>query len=187
MNTVEPIRSLEKLEEFKQELKKHNEKYFIMAIIGLNLGLRIGDILRIKVKKIYQKDYLDLIEQKTGKLRRNKLNDYMKQTINDYVERTELEPDDFLIYSNKKNIDGSPKAISRTHAYIIMREAADKVGLHNIGTHTLRKTFGYHHYKQNKDVALLQEILNHSAPSITLRYIGITQDIINDSLSKFQL
>lgn len=187
MKTVEPIRSLDELDKFKQYLNNKNEKYYIMAIIGLNLGLRIGDILRIKVKDIYKQDYLEIIEQKTNKLRRNKLNTYMKKTINDYVERAELEPNDYLIYSNKKNKNGSPKAISRIQAYTVLREAADAIGLENVGTHTLRKTFGYHHYKQNKDVALLQEILNHSAPSITLRYIGITQDIINDSLSKFQL
>lgn len=187
MKTVEPIRNIKKLEEFKTALKNKNEKYFIMALIGLNLGLRIGDILKIKVSKIYNQDYLELIEEKTGKLRRNKLSYYIKQTINSYVERAGLKPDDYLIYSNKRNKDGSPKAISRTQAYLVIKEAANKVEIDNVGTHTLRKSFGYHHYQQNRDVALLQEILNHSAPSITLRYIGINQDLIDDSLSKFQL
>ena len=49
-----------------------------------------------------------------------------------------------------------------------------------IGTHTLRKTFGYHAYQQGTDVTLLQKVFNHSAPSITLRYIGITQDDIDN-------
>ena len=44
-----------------------------------------------------------------------------------------------------------------------------------IGTHTMRKTFGYWFYKQTKDVAKLQSLLNHSPPEITLRYIGITE------------
>ena len=51
----------------------------------------------------------------------------------------------------------------------------------------MRKTFGYHHYKRYKDVAILQEIFNHSAPSITKRYIGIRQDEINDTLNDFRL
>lgn len=51
----------------------------------------------------------------------------------------------------------------------------------------MRKTFGYHYYKRFKDVATLQEILNHAAPSITKRYIGITQDEINESLEGFRL
>ncbi len=62
------------------------------------------------------------------------------------------------------------------------------VGLNiNVGTHTMRKTFGYHHYKQFNDVALLQKILNHSSPSITLRYISIYQEKIDSSYNSFEL
>ena len=51
----------------------------------------------------------------------------------------------------------------------------------------MRKTFGYHHYKQFKDVVILQKIFNHSSPQITLRYIGIEQDQIDYSYSNFIL
>jgi len=57
----------------------------------------------------------------------------------------------------------------------------------SIGTHTLRKTFGYHFYQKYKDIALLQELFNHSAPSVTLRYIGINQDMIDDAMKEFKL
>lgn len=56
-----------------------------------------------------------------------------------------------------------------------------------VGTHTLRKTFGYWHYKQYKDVAILQDIFNHSAPSITLRYIGINDDVKDNTIENFYL
>jgi len=56
-----------------------------------------------------------------------------------------------------------------------------------IGTHTLRKTFGYHFYQKYKDIALLQELFNHSAPSVTLRYIGINQDMIDVAMKEFKL
>ena len=56
-----------------------------------------------------------------------------------------------------------------------------------VGTHTMRKTFGYHHYQKFKDVAMLQKIFNHSSPQITLRYIGIEQDQIDESYSNFIL
>ena len=66
--------------------------------------------------------------------------------------------------------------------------ACKAVGLEeNIGTHSMRKTFGYHHYKQFKDVALLQKIFNHSSQQITLRYIGIEQDQIDYSYNNFVL
>ena len=62
------------------------------------------------------------------------------------------------------------------------------VGLNiNVGTHTMRKTFGYHHYQKFKDVAILQKIFNHSSPQVTLRYIGIEQDQIDESYTNFVL
>lgn len=60
-------------------------------------------------------------------------------------------------------------------AYKMLRTAAEYVNLDDIGTHTLRKTFGYHFYKQAKDVDMLQEIFNHSDQRTTLRYIGINR------------
>jgi len=51
----------------------------------------------------------------------------------------------------------------------------------------MRKTFGFHHYQRYKDVAILQEIFNHSSPSFTMRYIGITEDDINKTLDDFRL
>lgn len=77
--------------------------------------------------------------------------------------------------------------IGRVQAYRILNSAAKAVGLSEIGTHTLRKTFGYHFYQQYKDVALLQELFNHSAPSVTLRYIGINQDALDKAMSGFEL
>ena len=72
-------------------------------------------------------------------------------------------------------------------AYKILRDAAAHVGLENIGTHTLRKTFGYHFYKQYKNVALLQKIFNHSDPQVTLRYIGIDQDEMDYAMRNFKI
>jgi integrase len=77
--------------------------------------------------------------------------------------------------------------ITRVQAYRILNRAARDCGLDEIGTHTLRKTFGYHFYKANQNVVMLQQLFNHSSPSITLRYIGITQDEIAEEWEKFSL
>lgn len=70
----------------------------------------------------------------------------------------------------------------------MLRDACKAVGLEEkIGTHSMRKTFGYHHYKKYKNIALLQKIFNHSSPQITLRYIGVEQDEIDDSYLNFVL
>ena len=87
-----------------------------------------------------------------------------------------------------KGRNGENKPISRVMAYMIINQACKKAHItDNVGTHTLRKTFGYHHYQTFHDVAILQYLLNHSSPSITLRYIGITQDNVEDTLKQFEL
>ena len=78
--------------------------------------------------------------------------------------------------------------LDRVQAYRIICNACNNAGINlNIGTHTLRKTFGYHFYQEKKDIVILQKIFNHSTPDITLRYIGINQDIIDLNLMTFSL
>lgn len=78
--------------------------------------------------------------------------------------------------------------LDRSQVYRFLNDACKKLGiLANVGTHTMRKSFGYHFYKKYNDVALLQKILNHSSPAITLRYIGVDQDEIDLSYNNFEL
>src|SRR5699024_2255096 len=80
------------------------------------------------------------------------------------------------------------KPISTTQAYRQLNKAGDMVDIsEGIGTHTMRKTFGYWYYKQSKDIESLQQILKHSDIKITKRYIGITEDEINNTLENFVL
>ena len=107
---------------------------------------------------------------------------HLKKEINMYIENTLLNDEEYLFKSKKRKI----KPITRVQAYNILKRIAKKYKLESIGTHTLRKTFGYHFYKKTHDVALLMTIFNHSDPSITLRYIGIEQDNVNKSLKNFK-
>ena len=77
------------------------------------------------------------------------------------------------------------KANTRERAYQIIHEAAEELGIDNVGTHTMRKTFGYKYYNKTKDVGTLQKMFNHSSPAITLRYIGIEQAELDDALRNF--
>ncbi|XHV01321.1 site-specific integrase [Bacillus pumilus] len=147
---------------------------------GINLGLRISDLLQLRVKDV-RKQYVSLREKKTGKEKRIKINKTLRKALDLYIK--DRDDQEYVFRSR----EGLNKPISRSSAYIILREAAEYVGLDSIGTHTLRKTFGYWHYKKFKDVALLQEIFNHSSPDITLRYIGITQDTMDKTMDDFGL
>ena len=186
---VEPLRTAIEIEEMKLAIKRGNKatpkrpelanRDVLIFLLGINTGLRVNDLVRLKIADVKNKAMLTIREGKTNK--RREINVGMLQAeIETYIQ--DKSEDAYLFASQKGN-----KAISTTQVYRILNDAADYVGRNDIGTHTMRKTFGYHHYKQFKDVAILQEIFNHAAPSITKRYIGIRQDEINASLINFRL
>lgn len=169
MNYVEPIRSPEKIRDITEYLKRQNPRNYIMWMLGLYTGLRISDVLRLKVADV--KDWrLNIRDKKTGKQSILPFNPLLKRAVKEYI--INMNDDEYLIESRK--IPNQP--ITRVQAYNILKDVSVKFGIPNIGTHSLRKTFGYHYYKKTKDLALLKEIFNHSHISITLKYIGIVQD-----------
>lgn len=181
METVQPIRELSKIRAMKNALRKSGERDYMLFCVGINTGLRISDILNLRVSDVRGKTHIHITEQKTGKDKKFKINNALKDELEEYI--SDMSGCEYLFQSHK----GKNKPITRVQAYRILNDAAQRVGLSEIGTHTLRKTFGYHFYKQYKDVALLQELFNHSAPSVTLRYIGINQDIMDKAMDDFGL
>lgn len=169
--TVEPIRDKKQLELMKKVLKADNMRDWLLFTIGINSGLRISDLLKLKVEDVINNDRITIIESKTGKPKTFPLGETSKKAVKEYLEKENLISG-WLFPSRKGD-----KPITRIQAYRILNDAAEEAGINeNIGTHTLRKTFGYWAYKQNLDIAMIMQLLNHSSPSITKRYIGITQD-----------
>jgi len=124
-------------------------------------------------------------DKKTSKTKRFYIGDIVVKVIQTYLkEYPELDLNDYVFRSRK----GSNSHITRQQAYRILNSAAETVGLigrddntniiisGEIGTHTLRKTFGYHAYQNGTSLELLMDIFNHSSKSQTLRYIGITEE-----------
>ncbi len=186
MAVVEPIRDINMLDQFKKEVKKRSHRDFIMVTIGLNTGLRIGDIVPLRVRDVKNKSHIFLYEEKTGKSKRFPIMNISFE-LNQYIEIYNLEDDDYLFKSRQVDRDGVKRHISTTQAYRRLKAVADDLGIDSFGTHSLRKSFGYHYYRQTKDIAQLMTIFNHSSESITLRYIGVTQDAIDKSMESFKL
>jgi len=180
MEEVSPIKDTDDIQAMKDYLKEWNEMYYMLFITGLNTGLRVGDILTLKVKDV-QGWHIKLRERKTGKQISRRMTKELKREMRKYVEG---KPFHHFLFKSRQ---GGNKAITRERAYQIIHEAAEELGIDNVGTHTMRKTFGYHHYKNNKDVALLMVLFNHASPDITLRYIGIQQDQQDKSMDDFYL
>lgn len=186
MELVQPIRDVEKIEEFKGILLENGRfgaRNHLLFVLGINSGLRISDLLRLRFKDVLDatfkvKKFITLREKKTKKIKQIPVNLSVESAIYMYMDGLDcIDPDQYIFKSNK----GKNKPISRHQAWEILNNVAQKAKMSEaIGTHSLRKTFGYHSYQKGIDITLLQKIFNHSAPSITLRYIGITQDDIDN-------
>lgn len=181
MNHVEPIRDPEMVKRICSYLKMNSPRNYMMFMLGIYSGLRISDILKLRVCDVKNKSGISIREIKTKKQKTFEINPILKKEIKIYCEKKNLN--EYLIKSRQ----GKNKPLSREMAYKIMKEVGELFNIEDLGTHTLRETFGYHHYKQYKDVVLLQKIFNHSSPIITLRYIGIEQDVIDKSIKNFKI
>jgi integrase len=175
--TVEPIRDLKQLNDMKEYLLEHNERDYLMFVLGINSGLRISDLLKLTVEDV-KTGVVIIREQKTSKTKQFALSDICKKAIKHYLQATGLTTG--TLFPSAK---GYNKPITKVQAWRILNKAADWVGItENIGTHTMRKTFGYHALRQGVDISYLQDCFNHSSQAVTRRYLGITQDELNDKV-----
>ena len=180
MATVEPIRNIQDIKKLEKYFKENNPRDLLLFTIGINCGLRISDIVALNVGDVRNKTHIHLVEKKTGKFKKLPINKKLKPMFAEYTKNK--RSDEALFTTIFKN------RMDRFGAYYILKSACKAAGLQEkVGTHTMRKTFGYHHYKKFKDIAMLQKIFNHSNPTITLRYIGIEQDQIDESYNNFIL
>ena len=180
MGTVEPIRSKKDIRIVEKILAKKSFRNLVLFTLGTNCGLRISDMLKLNVGDVKDKNYIQIIEKKTGKFKKFPINAKLKPMLDKLTYgRKNDEPLFLSVWGHR---------LDRVTSYSIIKDACKEAKLEClIGTHTMRKTFGYHHYQQFKDVVLLQKIFNYSSPSITLRYIGIEQDQIDASYNNFVL
>jgi integrase len=185
---VEPIRDPEKIAEIKKILEQKRRRDKLLFIMGINMALRIGDLLSLSVGDILDgtgqiSRTIHLREQKTGKSKRLPINSSVKSALTNYLaERAGCDPAEPLFLSQKGG------TLSRSQAWRILKEAGESVGLKNIGTHSLRKTFGYHVYKKSGgDIGLVQKLMNHAESRVTLRYIGIDGEKLDNTYMELNL
>ena len=191
MNIVVPIKDLDDLEEMCRKLrnghrklqtekkKEQAERNYIMFMVGIYSGLRISDILKLKIKDVKNKKYIEVREKKTNKFKKFPINRKLKKELDDYVK--DKDESRYLFVSQKGR---GYRPLGYKGAYDIIKKVADELDIESVGTHSMRKTFGYHYYKKTKDIGTLQKIFNHSNPRTTLDYIGITQISIDKAYEK---
>lgn len=183
MGAAEPIRDSEKLQDFKNYYlsEKTNVRNYTLCVMGLNTALRISDLLQLKWEHVYDFScgtffsHICLNEQKTKKPAQIILNRSITDALQNYSSflGEGFSGGNYLFPSRK----GDNCPLSRSQAFRIIKEAGQANGMsRRISCHSLRKTFGYHAWRQGVSPVLLTDIYNHSSFRITKRYLGIEQD-----------
>ncbi|ASA20933.1 tyrosine-type recombinase/integrase [Paenibacillus donghaensis] len=183
MKFVQPIRDPKKLEAMKKYLYFKNIRDFIMFFVGINTGFRISDILPLMVRDV-KGTHITITEKKTRKVKSVLIRKSLRKALDAYIkDKADFE----YLFPSRKRKRGKAHPISPNMAYKIIRGAAKELDLEEIGTHSMRKTFGYRLYLETKDIALLMDHFNHSEEKVTLRYVGLLQDTLDDALEDFEL
>ena len=140
-----------------------------------NLGLRIGDILRLKLSDIVKdggRYRLNITEEKTGKRRTFTVPGEVYSFLEDYAHDNGI---------------GANETLFPICAYAVqkqLKKVCDMLGYENISTHSFRKWYATDIYNNNgHDIVLVQQLLQHSSPTVTRRYIGISDERVEQAIS----
>lgn len=177
--TVDPIRNKEDILKIAQYFyDKGQLRNAAMFIIGCNIGLRGKDFCAIKIGDIPENGVYRLKERKTGKYRTVVLNSFAMQCYRELVASIPNHTDETPLFISQK---GENQSIERSSFARILRNAGKDLNLpYKLGTHSMRKTFGYHLFMDNQQspeiLAYLQAMFNHTNSGVTLRYIGLDEE-----------
>ena len=179
MKSTQPIRCKHQVRKFINYFYNQGQlRNYVLAVICVHTALRISDVLSIRYEDVYDannrpRKSITITEKKTNKTKTIALHKNIIKALKLYHH--EATPGAPLILNNQTG-----KAITRVHAYRILRLAAEALGFsQNVSCHSLRKTFGYHAWKNGTSPAVIMEIYNHSSLAVTRRYLGVNQDDMN--------
>lgn len=179
---ADPIKSLEDIKSIKK-LLRNNPRNLLLFTLGINNGLRISDILNLKVyqlKPLKPGQYIKIQELKTGKTNIVNINKGTHKALQDFLKSENPEDDEYIFKSRQ----GKNRPITKQRAWQLINEWTKNINLPgNYGTHTLRKTFGYIQRKHfGVSIKILCRRYNHSNPAVTIRYLGITAHEVTEIL-----
>ena len=182
---VEPITDVKAINRIKKQLAD-NPRNLCLFVMGINTNLRASDLQQIKAGDVRHKvegDTLELKEQKTGKARLITLNESVVKAVQALLASDTFQDDDFLFRSQRGD-----KAVSTPSINRLVKTWCKENGLKgNYGSHTLRKTWGYHQRKAGTDIPTLMAMFNHSSQKQTLDYLCIQDEEIQDAYMKMTL
>ena len=178
---VEPIREIKNIKAISK-LTQVKPRDHLLFVMGVNNGLRAGDLVKLKVNQVrYLKigDTLTIKEGKTGKDNILVINKSVFKALQNYLDTVQPDDDAFLFASRKGNSHIQSQAVSK-----MVKRWTKEINLSgNFGAHTLRKTWGYiQRTVHGVGFEIICKRYNHSSPAITMRYLGIQDKEVHSVL-----
>jgi integrase len=178
---VDPIRKLKDIKAIAK-LTKSNPRNHLLFLISVNNGIRIADIIKLKVKDIRHLkagNTLTITESKTGKKNILVINKTVFKALKNYLDTVQPEDEDYLFPSRKGNSHLQSQAVSK-----LVKKWTKEINLKgNFGCHSLRKAFGViQRTVYGVGFEILCKRYNHSSPAITMRYLGIENKEVHNIL-----
>lgn len=153
-----------------------NRRIATALVLEANLGMRIQDILNLRLSDIIVDGYryrLNVCEQKTKKRRTFTVPTEIYEYIDKYRKDMRIDYDELLFPITERAVEK------------YLGKVADYLGYENVGTHSFRKYFATQIYVNNGyNIVLVQKLLQHSSPQITMRYIGISSFELESALQE---
>lgn len=167
---VKPIKSKQLEKDYEEELKERDYRVYIFYMLGSRTGFRQGDLLQLRVRDVKDKKTLGITEQKTGEYREVPIPSEVRKLLARYIR--DKKENDYLFRSTRK----IKKPMDYTSIYKIMKACGEAVGLEQIGTHTMRKTYGYRIFSATGSLGEAQLLLGQSNARDTEEYVGADED-----------
>ena len=181
-------------EDFKSllgKLERDGElKFCLLFAVGVFTGLRISDLLRLRFSHFENTEILSVQEQKTGKVRRIKINPDLREIIERVRKKMGVTESQQYMFVNRFGT----KAIDKSYVNLKLKQILKNYKIDvegNVSSHMFRKTLGNRVLRlnnySNESVILLMELFGHSSVAITKKYLGIREREIYDVYDSLRL
>lgn len=178
MTAIKPIKDKTVLKKVLTGLHEENERDQLLFLTCIYSAMKITEILNLKVKDITDND-MKIYKGTSSSFKRVSMNKELKQVMQSFIK--DKKPYEYIF----KSREGYNEPIRRQTAHKILRQIGEKHNLTDVGPETLRKTFGYHFYKQSEDIGTLSKIYGHKSENETLQYIGMLNRDIKSAYLNF--
>ncbi|MFQ5793641.1 MAG: tyrosine-type recombinase/integrase [Candidatus Bipolaricaulia bacterium] len=201
MKRAKPIKDLWRIKAIKDMLQEtgnlNDAKYYALFTVGINTGLRFSDLSVLKWGDVLDddglvKERIQITMKKTGRGVEIYLNEAAREALEYYhqllplpVQRTSTGtiPTPISFYAGDYLFPGrNGKPLTRQAATERIKKICEKVGLKgSYGVGSFRKTWACHAYDAGVRIEIIMQRLGHESPAQTKRYIGITQEEVEEA------